>query len=142
MTEERQEEATPEPREAKRVRPVALVAKVIEDDFQVVLNRGSAQGVRRGDQYLIIHEMGQVRDPETGEDLGALRLTRGRGQITSVQEKFSILESIESKATSRSPREKSQVRLLGQIGFIANYQQEMMPAPFNKPMEGDIAEPI
>lgn len=71
----------------------ALVAKVI-DEYTVVINRGSSDGVKVGDIYKVFYLSDEdIIDPETGESLGKLEFVVGNGVVTNVQTKMSTLES-------------------------------------------------
>lgn len=76
----------------------ATVAHVI-DEFKVVINRGSDQGVKVGDTYLIYAIGPDLIDPETNESLGPLEIVRGRAVVRHVQEKVATLETIEFDET-------------------------------------------
>ena len=72
----------------------ATVVHVV-DEYRVVINRGSEQGVKIGDTYLIYSVGPDLTDPDTGESLGALELVKGRVVVRHVQEKISTSECIE-----------------------------------------------
>lgn len=72
----------------------AIVVHVL-DDYSVVINKGSEQGVVQGDTYLVYALGPELKDPETKESLGRLEVVRGRAVVQHVQEKVSTLESIE-----------------------------------------------
>ena len=80
----------------QRYSDIAKVARKL-DSYTFVLNRGSAQGVKVGDQYLIFCLGENISDPDTGEDLGALEVVRGRAKVVHVQEKIATLESSEKE---------------------------------------------
>jgi len=78
--------------ESTSVSYFATVAKVI-DDFSVVINKGSADGVEKGQRFLVYEIGEEVADPDTGESLGRLELVRGTGAVTHVQERIATVES-------------------------------------------------
>ena len=69
---------------------IAQVAKVLEDG-SVVVNRGANDGVADGQSYLIFTPGEEVRDPETGEDLGRIEIVKGRGKVIHTQERLAII---------------------------------------------------
>jgi hypothetical protein len=54
--------------------------------LNVVINHGSRQGVKVGDQFVVFGIGPHIADPDTGEDLGILERVRGRGEVVHVQE--------------------------------------------------------
>ncbi|MCL6353650.1 hypothetical protein [Pectobacterium polaris] len=75
----------------------ASIVKVINGGAQVVINKGSNNGVIVSDsyEYLIVELGEEIIDPETHESLGILEIVKGRAKVLHVQEKMSILESDE-----------------------------------------------
>ncbi len=76
----------------------AVVVHVL-NEFSVAINKGSEQGVKKGDTYLVYALGPELTDPETGESLGQLEIVRGRASVRHVQEKVSTLEAIEFEET-------------------------------------------
>lgn len=74
-------------------------AQVIEviDDFTVAINRGSEDGIKKGDLYLIYQLGNELYDPDTGKSLGKLEIVKGRARVTHVQTFIATLRSIETK---------------------------------------------
>lgn len=74
------------------------MAKVVStiDDYRIVINHGSKNGVEVGANYLIFQIGDNIIDPDTGEDLGPLEIVRGRARVTHVQERLATLESSET----------------------------------------------
>ena len=64
------------------------IARILSDK-EVVLNVGEESGVKAGMKFVIYEE----RDPETGEDLGALEIVKGRIVVNHVMPKISNAES-------------------------------------------------
>jgi hypothetical protein len=93
----------------------ATVAHVI-DEFKVVVNRGSDQGVKVGDTYLIYAIGPELIDPETNESLGPLEVVRGRAIVRHVQGKVSTLETIEFDET---PGRRKIIKRDGGSGIMA-----------------------
>ena len=55
---------------------MARVATVV-DPYQVVINKGASDGIRVGQHYLFYALGDEIRDPETGDDLGSARGPQG-----------------------------------------------------------------
>ena len=83
--------ATDQP--ASEVYP-ATVVRVLDEGFQVVMNRGLDHGVKQGMRFLVYGlSKEEIRDPETNESLGVLEIVRGTGKAVHVQAKLTTLRS-------------------------------------------------
>lgn len=70
-------------------RPFPAVVVEKRNSFELVINRGSVDGVELGDTFIIYYiEPEELIDPETNESLGNLEVIRGTGVATNVQEKW------------------------------------------------------
>ncbi|MHC5058891.1 MAG: hypothetical protein ACYTKD_29905 [Planctomycetota bacterium] len=69
-----------------------LVARILNDE-SVVINCGSAHGVKEGMRFAIFTELDEVKDPETGSSLGKLELVKARVVASHVQESMTICEA-------------------------------------------------
>jgi len=94
---------------------VAKVAHVL-DEYKVVINRGSDQGVKIGDTYLVYTIGPDIIDPETKESLGPLEIVRGRTVVRHVQEKLSTLETTE---VDEIPGRRKIIKRDGNSGVLA-----------------------
>lgn len=84
----------------KKVSTDIRVAKLL-DQRKFVLNQGRNVGISVGQRF-IVYELGEdIVDPVTGEDLGALELSKGRGVIIHSQERMSVLELDKIKTSSK-----------------------------------------
>ncbi|ESX19684.1 hypothetical protein NKH47_02115 [Mesorhizobium sp. M1060] len=116
------------------------VAKVISE-YKVVLNVGKNEGVKVGQDYIIYRQGEEIKDPDTGEQLGIFEEVIGRGVITYVQERIATLESSEVLEGGRKVIRKS----TGLQGWLTPTTEEVveMPdktKPFRKAMVGDLAK--
>jgi hypothetical protein len=77
------------------------VARIL-NEYQLVLNVGYADGVKKGMLFVIYEPGDEITDPESGESLGSLELVKGEVAVSHVQETISIAQSkeIENKSTS------------------------------------------
>jgi hypothetical protein len=110
----------------------AVVAKVI-NNYTVVINRGSKDGIKIGDRFLIYELTDDIKDPLDGRSLGPLELTKGTGMVINVDEK---------KATVQSDRRVTSafINQLRQIEAAAD--PELLLIPFKDPKELDHAKRI
>ena len=70
----------------------AMVALVV-DKFSVVINRGSEEGVKIGDRFMLYELSDEIIDPETNKAIGRLEIAKGTGQVMQVQEHISLVRS-------------------------------------------------
>jgi len=69
-----------------------LVARLVTDD-ELVINRGSRDGVKEGMYFNVLDETtDNIRDPQTGEDLGSIERIKVQVRVTSVSERISLAE--------------------------------------------------
>ena len=115
----------------------ARVVRFIDDlRFTLALNIGEVDGVKTDDKYMVYGiDEGPIIDPETGEDLGALEIVKGRGKVILVQEKMCIIKSIAVKKIRKSPSE-----IMGVPHYFDSDRTE--PVPFDNPQIGDYAKKI
>jgi len=72
----------------------------ILDDFTLVLNIGSENGVRSGMKF-VIYELGEtILDPGTQKELGKLELVKGFVEVINVQPNLCTVISSEMKTES------------------------------------------
>ena len=69
-----------------------LVARILNDE-SIVVNRGSAHGVKEGMRFAIFTELDEVKNPETGSSMGKLELVKARVVAAHVQENMTICEA-------------------------------------------------
>lgn len=126
------------------VRPVypARVVKVL-NEYRVIINRGTADGMKKG-TVLLIYELSrdELKDPETGENLGKLEIVRGTGAVIHLQDRLATVES-NRKST---PSKKIVRRNTGTLAFAVGREEETITEepeqlPFDDPAEGDYARP-
>ena len=122
---------------------IATVVKVI-DHYNVVINRGSDHGLKKGAKFLIYRlDDTEIFDPETGESLGLLELVVGEGVATHVQPKLSTIQSSETSTQTRTiSREPTRTHidvLLGMARTEVVKEPEITKLPFESPLVGDKA---
>jgi len=62
----------------------------ILDEKTVVINKGSSDGVSKGDKFYIYSEIGPFNDPNSGEELGVHREVLGSVVVDNLEERFCI----------------------------------------------------
>jgi hypothetical protein len=140
--------------ETKLAKVVHVVGPAGADaPLEVVINRGSGQGVKLGDRFLIFGKGPHIADPDTGADLGELELVRGRGEVVHVQERLATVRTIERRRTrpaKRIMREGAgymglKIGGFGPLGPDRIVEEEVPPDtefPFEAVQLGDFAKPI
>ncbi len=80
--------------------PNAFPAKVVKvvDNFTIVINRGSAEGVKSTQRFLVYALGEELSDPDTGAPLGTLEIVKGVASAKHVQEHMATLVSDETKS--------------------------------------------
>jgi len=60
---------------------------------KVVINKGSDDGVEKGDYFVIYSELGPFTDPDNSQPLGSTRQSWGRVKVTIVEKRFCVAET-------------------------------------------------
>lgn len=76
----------------------------VDNPSRIVINRGSSDGVRVGDQFSVSRVTEELVDPETGEMLGQEKLKLGRIEVISVEERFAIARAVYGEGFERDDR--------------------------------------
>lgn len=120
------------------------VIKVI-DEFQLVLNVGSIDGITDNHRFLV-YELGEeFQDPETGEILGRLEIVKGTGIVSHLQEKMCTIcsDKINKTIAQKIITESTPQSILG---FGTRKTTESIPEeekiPFSNPNINDYARII
>lgn len=70
--------------------PIKGKVAAIEDKYNVVINRGSVDGVKPGMVFVIEDPVGkEVKDPDTGDSLGYIPTEKIKVKVFDVQDRFS-----------------------------------------------------
>jgi hypothetical protein len=112
------------------------VVKVLSD-FEVVIDAGSAQGVRLRQKLLVYTLADMIKDSQ-GEDLERLEVVRGLGSVTHVQAKISTVRSSET-APPKVVRRSSDSPLFSSSFRKSIIEETAAPEeqPFRSPQVGD-----
>lgn len=75
-----------------------MEAKVIKivDDYKIAINKGSNDGIKKNDTFIIFEKGEELFDPDTKESLGYLEIPKLKMKVFNIQEKMSLLESAET----------------------------------------------
>ena len=125
----------------------------VHDGYRLVINRGSAAGIRKGQRFLIVGLGAAITDPVTDKPLGRLEIVRGTGIITHVQELIATLETdmkfpgkkITREVTPRRTATESYMALLSPSYPKSETITEAEPpstTPFDQAAVGDHARPV
>ena len=76
------------------------VARVLSSR-DVAINRGSNDGVKVGMIFRILSPKGsEISDPDTGEMLGSVEITKVRVKVTSVQERIAVASTYRERSVN------------------------------------------
>lgn len=125
---------------------------MVRDSSTVVINRGSGDNVKKGDNFLIYALGEEIIDPDTKESLGRLEIIRGKGLAEHVQEKMTTVVSSKTimpdkKVVYRTPSKNNNFAsvLLG-LSIQTETKEEVFEkpriVPFEGVQEGDLVKPI
>lgn len=90
----------------------------IVNDFKVIANKGSNDGIEAG-MKVLIYELGEeLFDPDTNENLGRLEIIKGNGIVVHVQDRMCTIESNMKSNAPRTIRRKNP-NSIGSLGSIA-----------------------
>lgn len=89
------------------------VVKVI-DEYRLVMNKGSEDGITENNQFLIYHLGEELFDPDTKQSLGILELVCGEGKPEYIQAHLTTLVT-----SKRETRQSKKVIKHGRSGISA-----------------------
>lgn len=107
-------------------RPIK-VAQVL-DEFTVVINRGTADGLREGQRVLIYTIGDDVMDPDTGESLGKLEVVKGTGKVRHLQDRMATVTSDMKAPAGRTIRTGRSPLAAAMLGISLGPEEEILPA--------------
>jgi len=77
----------------KKIENIKIV-KII-NTLQIVINKGSQDGITDYMNFLVYEEGEEIIDPETKKSLGILEIAKGKLKVKHIQDKLTTLESDE-----------------------------------------------
>lgn len=120
----------------------------VRDEYTLILNKGSNDGIKPGQRFLIYSLGEEIIDPDTQKSLGKLEIVKGTGKVTHIQPTMATIRSDmktpPSKAIRRIKRKDPFGGLAGIFGTDEAIE-ETLPTetvPFDEPAMNDIAKPI
>lgn len=130
------------------------VVKVL-DEYHIVINRGSADQVRKSCRFLVYSLGEELQDPETGENLGRLEIVCGEGIVDHIQERMTTLKTGRrepASGTRKIIRKKSVSRGLSSLYSLSQMfppeeieeisNPEMVDVPFENVKPGYLVRQI
>ena len=123
----------------------ASVAQVFDNNYKIVINRGSEHGVSKNQIFQIyVLSDEEIIDPENDESLGRLEIVKGTGKVIHIQPQMATLESTKKTTEAerkivKKPSSFSSV-FAGIEEEIINPREKLLP--FDKPEVGDKVRPI
>lgn len=114
---------------------------------QVVINKGSNDGIKIGQRFIVYSVGKELFDPDTNESLGNLEIVKGTGTATHVQEKMT---TITTDMYKKIPRKITSTTTLANalLGITPNKSKEYVEEfnetkiPFKDVKKGDFVRPI
>jgi len=95
------------------------VAKIL-DDQTLVLNVGRAQGVAQGMLFCVYAPVEDVKDPATGESLGAWEAVKGYVQATHPQERLTVCRAYTPRRSeSQNPDDRGTHTLSSELVAVS-----------------------
>jgi hypothetical protein len=83
----------------------------IFDEVSLLVDLGSADGVKRGDRLVVFEQGGEVTDPDSGKSLGQMELVKAELIAADVMEHMSLLMTdFEASPSSGLPLSARMVR--------------------------------
>jgi len=110
------------------------------DDYSLVINQGSAEGISLLDTFLVYGTGPELTDPISGNSLGVLEIVRGRARVRHIQEHMTTIESSESRFGPKTVRKfNNSLGLLGMGPTTEEQPPQPIMLPFEDPKVGDFA---
>lgn len=121
-----------------------LTGKVIKviDDYKIVINKGSADGVAETDRFLVYYLGEEMIDPDTKENLGVLEIVCGEGKPEHIQERITTLVTRKQKTTKTKTVVKHNAFSALYGSTEETYDPEVTMIPFEDVQEGCLFKQI
>lgn len=131
VTEQRVEEQT-----------LPMVVASVLDNHRVVINRGSEDGIRSRQRFLVYELGDEIKDPATDLSLGRLEIPKGTGRVVHLQEHMATVKSDQTEPDTR----KRLVKRSSVWSIAPSEEEEVIPSnkrlPFTDPLVGDFVKPV
>lgn len=126
----------------------AKVSEII-DNKTIVINRGSADNIKKGDTFLIYSIGKEIIDPDSGESLGKLEIVKGKASVLHIQEHITTLKSSQIILPDKKIIYKKPLKNVGFLSFVTGIEEtkeeiqgEEEILPFDNVQVGDLVKPI
>ncbi len=73
----------------------AKVLKIV-DEYKIAINKGSDDGIKKGDKFVIFEKGEELFDPDSNDSLGFLEIPKLKMSVFNIQAKITLLESDET----------------------------------------------
>lgn len=95
------------------------VAQIL-NERELVINRGSCDGVALGMKFAVLDPRGQdIKDPDTGDPLGSLHRPKVEVQVTRVEERLAVARTFKYREVNVGGRGLDSAALGGVAGIFA-----------------------
>lgn len=120
-------------------RPFPAMVSEIINDTTLVINRGSNDGVKRHDGFVIYRKGKEIIDPETNKSLGELEIVVGYGMVAYVQDQMATIVSSKKQYNGKRIIRKPNINWI-----FSSEEEEIIgdgtTVPFEDPQIGDLAK--
>lgn len=138
------------PEKAEQKIELSINVAKVRDDYTLVLNKGSNDGIKPGQRFLIYSMGEEIIDPDTQKSLGQLEIVKGTGKVTHLQPTIATIQSDMKSPPSKAIRRIKKKDPFGIGGLSSMFGsdeviEETLPTetvPFENPELNDIAKPI
>ncbi|WP_201522806.1 hypothetical protein [Aliarcobacter butzleri] len=124
---------------------MSKIVKVIKkiDDFTLVINAGSNDGIKKGMEFLIYEIGEELFDPDTNESLGKLETVKGTAESIHIQENITTIKSnMYENQKKQKTIKRTGTGLAAMVAFGGGTEEivemgEKILQPFNNTEVGD-----
>lgn len=115
---------------------IGKVVKII-DAYRIVINKGAADGLKKGNRFLVYAIGEELFDPDTNESLGMIEIVKGKGEIVHLQDRLATLETYEVD-------NEKKIKTVPYAGVFGGSTTETIEIKkiFEEPAKGDMARKL
>ena len=110
------------------------------DPCTIVIDKGSEDGIKEGQRFLIFYNGDEIIDPDTKKSLGILEIICGEGKIKHIQENMTTLESENIGHSTKKRTSNNMMRMFGESDEYV--EQINIPIPFENVTVGCLFKQI
>ncbi len=110
-----------------------ITGKVVQvlDEYRIVINKGSEDGVKDANRFLVYSLGDELFDPDTKESLGVLEIVCGEGKPLHIQKHMTTLYT----AKQKTKKTKTVVKRGGLSPFYGGTEETYDPETYDIPFE-------